>query len=340
MKKKLLIFGGVTVGVFLLLVAGQRLFWTSSVIIEKPHRGPAVEAVYATGTVEPTVSVPIAPRTVSRLMSLNVDEGQTVMKGDVLAQLEDTDLQSSVTELTSKLAFAKSDFDRKEKLLKSRSVSQDAYDQAKANLESAQAQLDKASAQANYMKLIAPADGLIIKRDGEIGEIISAGQPVLYLSCCAPLRITAEVDEEDISAIKIGQDVLIQADAFPDKTFDGKISAITPMGDSVARSYRVRMAFKGQDVPFMIGMTVETNIILAKHEDALLIPTNCIGPKKKIQIVKKGKIDIVQPQLGIEGIDSTEVLSGITESDTLACPYNPDLKSGDAVKTERPEPDA
>ena len=112
------------------------------------------------------------------------------------------------------------------------------------------------------MTLVAPADGLITRRDGEVGEYVPVGQPIFYLSCCAPLRISVEVDEEDIPRVVIGQKVLIQNDAFLGQVFEGKVSAITPRGDSTARSYRVRVTFNDDHHPMMIGMTAETNIIL------------------------------------------------------------------------------
>jgi RND family efflux transporter MFP subunit len=240
----------------------------ASITAVHPALGPAVQAVYATGTVEATVMIPIASRISARLMELNVDEGKTVTKGEVLAQLEDEDLQHSIKQLQVQEDFAKREFDRNDDLVKHNIVSKQAYDQAKSNLEAAQSATHAAQAQANYLKLLAPADGLIIKRDGEIGQVIPANQPVFWLSCCAPLRISAEVDEEDIAQVKPNQAVLIRADAFPGQVFNGKVQAVTPKGDPIARSYRVRVEFTGE-TPLQIGMTAETNIIIGEQKDAL-----------------------------------------------------------------------
>ena len=112
----------------------------------------------------------------------------------------------------------------------------------RADLDAAAASGRRAETQRDFMALTPPADGLIIRRDGEIGQFIPAGQAVFYLSCCAPLRVTAEVDEEDISRVHIGQKVVLRADALPGEILDGHVSEITPKGDPVARSYRVRVA--------------------------------------------------------------------------------------------------
>lgn len=311
-------------------------FWvlTKDVTVTTPHTGQAVEAVYATGTVEPTIQVPLAPRNAAHLIELRALEGQTVKRGEILARLEDQEQQAAIANLNARIVFAQSDFTRKEQLLKTRSVSRDILEQAKAELDSLNAQLEQAKAQASYFTLIAPADGLIIKRDGEIGELIAAAQPIFYMSCCAPMRITAEVDEEDIPQVVVGQEVLIQSDAFPDKVYHGKITSVTPKGDSVARSYRVRMSFDDAQNPFMIGMTVETNIIIQKIDNALLIPATAIANKNQVQVVRGNELQTVTVQTGIQNVDDVQITSGLAASDTVIVPFNKVLKDGQKLRTK------
>lgn len=318
---------------FAIGIAIPRYVLTKTVTVSTPHKGQAIEAIYATGTVEPTIMIPIAPRTAGHLAEMAGNEGQTVRKGDILARLEDTEQQAAIAELTAKLTFASADFKRKQQLYKAQSVSRDILEAAKADLESLTAQLEKAKAQAGYLTLISPADGLIIKRDGEIGEMIGAAQPIFYISCCAPLRITAEVDEEDIPQVREGQDVLIQSDAFPDQVFQGKISSITPKGDPVARSYRVRMTFDNQASPLRIGMTAETNIITKKSENALLVPATAIGKENTVQTIRNNQVARSIVKTGIKDIDTIEILSGLSEDDIVMTTFNPDLEDGQKVRT-------
>jgi RND family efflux transporter MFP subunit len=299
-----------------------------------PHLGQAVEAVYATGNVEPTIMVPISPRVTAHLIELMAVEGQTVKKGDILARLEDNEQKAAIADLTAKLIFAEKDLNRKLELLKTKSISKDFLDSAQSEFDSLTAQIEKAKAQASYLTLIAPADGLIIKKDGEIGELITSGQPILYMSCCAPLRISSEVDEEDIPKIKLDQPVLIQSDAFPDKIYNGKIIGITPMGDSVARSYRVRIGFDTNDHPFMIGMTVETNIIIQKIDNATLIPQKALGKNNMVQRVQGNVVQLTKVETGIQNTDTIQITSGLTPSDTAVIPYNEDLEDGQKIRTE------
>jgi len=105
----------------------------------------------------------------------------------------------------------------------------------------AEAAVKRAQAQRDYNQLVAPADGIVLRRDGEPGQFVAAGQAVLTLACCAPLRVSAEVDEEDIPRVVVGQKVTLRTDALPGRLFDGEVADITPKGDPVSRSYRVRI---------------------------------------------------------------------------------------------------
>lgn len=310
---------------------GKWLINGESVIVTHPVRGTAVRAVYATGTVEPTVMMPISPRSTARLVELQTDEGSTVTKGQILAQLEDNDLQQSIKQAQAREDFARKEFERNSVLIKNKVVAKQVYDQAKADLDAAIAATEAVKAQADYLKLTSPVDGLIIKRDGEIGQTIAANTPVFWLSCCAPLRISAEVDEEDIAKVEVGQKVLIRADAFSEKVFNGKVQAITPKGDPIARSYRVRIELVGE-TPLKIGMTAETNIIISEKTDALLVPASAID-KDKVLTVTNGHVEEKQVSLGIKGDKQVEITEGLSSDDLVIVKRNKKLKNGDKIHT-------
>lgn len=295
----------------------------------------AVEAVYATGTVEPSVMIPLSPKATGRLTAINADEGARVQKGAVLARFEDQDVAALVQQLTAQVTLAEKEFMRKEKLFSKKYVSVDAFDQARANLDVARAALKEALAKSDFLTLLAPADATIIRRDGEVGEVISAGTPVFYLSCCSPLRISAEVDEEDIVHVKNGMDVLIQSDAFPDQMFHGTVAAVTPKGDPVARSYRVRISFD-EDTPLMIGMTAETNIIYNRADQAILVPVEAVNVKNnRVQRVISGVVEEVPVEVGIRGVRQIQIVKGVAAGEEIVVPFDPNLEAGRAVSAKK-----
>lgn len=293
-----------------------------------PLRGPAVQAVYATGTVEATVMLPVAPRQSARLVELLVDEGQVVEKDTVMARLEDGDLQKMLAELQAQENLAQKEYARKNPLAENGVISKESIDRVKAELDKAIAAVERARVNLDYMKLMAPESGTVIRRDGEIGELIPVGQPVFWMACCGNLRIDAEVDEEDIPIVRVGQKAVISADAFPDEVFHGIVQGITPKGDALSRSYRVRI-----DLPpgtkLMIGMTAETNIVIREVPDALLLPASAIQ-NGRVGIVQGDRIVMKEIETGAATPEATEIRSGLTADDTVVR----DL--GEAVNAEKP----
>lgn len=320
--------------VALLCIAAAGVYWAllpPAVAVVAPHRGPAVQAVYATGTVEPTVMVPIAPRGTARLVELKADEGDTVEKGQLLARLENEDLSRATEAAEAEERYAKAQLDRQAPLVERGVAARSAYDRALADWEKARALRERAAAEARYLDLAAPAAGTIIRRDGEAGQVVGADKPIFWLSCCAPLRVSAEVDEEDIAQVRAGQEVLIRADAFSGKIFHGTVQSITPKGDPVARTYRVRISLPA-DTPLMIGMTAETNIVLRRAENALLVPAGAVK-EDTAWVVENGRVEPRRVTIGARGASEVEILSGIDVGDRIIAAPGPGLKAGQAVRS-------
>lgn len=299
------------------------------VAVVHPGYGPAVQAVYATGTVEPAIMMPIAPRLGARIVSLAVDEGAIVTKGQVLAQLESDDLRNNVVQLAAQEEYARRQYLRYEALVKGGVVARQTFDQARANWLAARAATAASRAQIGYMTLVAPTAGRIIKRDGEVGQFLPVNQPLFWLSCLSPLRISAEVDEEDIALVAVGQQVLIRADAFPGQTFRGHVQQVTPKGDSIARSYRVRILFDGK-VPLQVGMTAETNIVTRHKPHALLVPATAVSGNA-VWLVRDGRLKRQAVTTGIVGKDATEIVDGLTAADSVVLNPDPSFENGARV---------
>ena len=315
---------GISLYIFKLLGAG-------ALDVVHPIRGPAVEAVYATGTVEPTVMIPIAPRQTGRLVALLADEGLKVKQNQPLAQLEDIDLAQMLIENQSRADLAQKQYNRVAGLEKRQAISVQSVDQAKAELDAANAAVAQTQAQLTYLKLLAPEDGYVIKRDGEVGQTIPANQEVFWMSCCAPFRISAEVDEEDIALVQPGQNVTISADAFPGKIFKGAVTSVTPKGDPIARSYRVRIALDG-DTPLMIGMTAEANIIAHENKDALLVPASAVI-NGKLWVAENGALKSIAVETGAKTTKAVEIIKGLDENALVIMDAGQTLSESKPVQT-------
>lgn len=305
--------------------------WPATVAAAQPTRGPAIEAVYATGVVEPTVMMPVAPRAGGRLASLQVDEGAKVRRGQVLARIEAADLEHTVREMLARERLARTQYERTKDLVAQKFVSPAELDRAHTELDAARAAAERARAQRDYSQLLAPADGLVLRRDGEIGQFIPAGQPVFTLACCAPLRVAAEVDEEDIVRVVVGQKVTLRGDALPKQVFDGEVAEITPKGDPVARSYRVRIRFADpaavETAGVRSGMTMDANLIVARREGALLIPNRALH-SLEVWVIEQGRLRKRAVKPGVAGTERTEIVSGLADGDTVVLAPADALREG------------
>ncbi|MDP4301265.1 efflux RND transporter periplasmic adaptor subunit [Leptothrix discophora] len=276
--------GWLIAGVLLAVAIGGGTWWWRlsplEVTTARVGRGPAVEAVYATGLVEPTVQMPVAPRTGGRLVQWLVEEGAQVRRGQVLARLQATELDQTVQELGAREKLARIQLDRTQALVSEQFLSRAELDRVQAEVSAAEAATRRAQAQRDDMELRAPADGTVLRRDGEPGQVIAAGQTLYTLACCAPLRVTAEVDEEDIVRVRRGQRVLLRSEALPGRVFEAEVADITPKGDPVARSWRVRIRPREAAVleaaGARAGMTMDANIVIARRDDVLLMPSRAL----------------------------------------------------------------
>lgn len=322
----------------IVLVAVAAVLWWRegpvAVTVVAPSRGPAVEAIYATGSVEPTVMLPIAPRVAGRIVELNVDEGSRVKSGQVLARLDDMDLVRTIEELEARERYASSQFERAQQLVGQGFMAKAELDRTRAELDVAQAAAKRAYALRDFMVLRPPADGLIIRRDGEVGQFIPAGQAVFVLSCCAPLRVTAEVDEEDIPRVRVGQKVVLRGDALPGEVFDGDVSDITPKGDPVARSYRVRIRLANPG-KLQVGMTVDANLVVARRENALLVPATALQDNA-VWLVEDGRLRRQPVRTGLVGSGRAEILEGLRLDSRIVDSPSEDLRAGRAVRIRSP----
>ena len=317
----------------LIAAAGAAYWWYAgplTVTVVTPTRGPAIEAIYATGTVEPSVMLPLAPRVAGRIVALLADEGQSVRRGEVLARLDTSDLDHTVAELAARARYARSDFERVQALIQRGVAAAADLDRTRADLEAATAVLGRAQAQRDFMLLTSPAAGEVIRRDGEVGQYIPSGQPVFFLACCAPLRVTADVDEEDIPRVYAGQKVVLRADALPGKSFDGEVSEVTPKGDPVARSYRVRIRL-ATPMAFRVGMTVDANLIVTERPAALLVPTSALA-NGALWIIDRGRLHRQPVTTGIAGPARTEILAGLAADARIVDSPAEGLREGRAAR--------
>jgi HlyD family secretion protein len=205
--------------------------------------------------------------------------------------------------------------------------------QAQAQVAEDQANLKQLEEQLSYTDITSPIDGIVLSRDVQLGDAVSS---ILVLGSTATLVMTlgdtsevyvkGKVDESDIGKVYIGQPARIKVESFKDKTFDGKVTKISPMGvekDNVT-TFEVRVSIQNPGGELKAEMTANAEIILEEHKNVLQIPEGAIlydkDKKASVEIPdpkgKDGK-DKVAVNIGISNGAKTEVLSGLKEGDQV-----------------------
>jgi RND family efflux transporter MFP subunit len=325
----------ILITVLIVLVTGAAAGWWRfgrgpQVAAVAAVRGTAVEIVYATGGVEPVRWAKVASVIRDRIIEICDCEGKTVAKGDVLVRLDSRQVEAGLKELKAREDFLKREMSRVSELITRGSATAQAHERAAMDLQTVQGLISVQTEKIADYTIVAPMNGVVLRRDGEIGEIAEAGQILFRIGVPKPLQVVAEVNEEDIPRVALGQTVLFRTDAFPDRRLEGKVSEITPMGDVAAKTFRIKIALP-DDTPLQPGMSVEANIVTREKPNALLIPADAL--KGNVVFVIDGtRVHKHDVTAGIRGARTAEILSGLSEGERVASPAATDLTDGARVR--------
>ncbi len=310
-------------------LAGWFIWRPVGVSVATPWRGDAAEIVYASGVVEPRIWAKVTPLVRERIVEQCNCEGSHVAKGDTLARLDATEAQAVLAELEARLNLSRDDFRRLTILAERNTASQQALDRARTEVVQLEALVAGQKARLASYVLSAPSGGIVLRQDGEVGEVAELGTVLFWVGEPMPLVVVADVNEEDIPRVKPGQRTLLKSDAFPGQSLEALVDRITPKGDPVTKTYRVYFRLP-DDTPLRIGMSTDANVITRVSEKALLIPS-VAAEGNKIFVVEDGKARLREVTIGIRGTNGVEVLSGLDDHARIVSPYPQGLTDGARV---------
>ncbi len=332
------------VAALLFVIAGGVVAWRTLQPLEistiSPSRGTAIEAVYATGIVEPEVSADVGNTLAGRVIEVLVNEGDIVQQGQALARMDDAQLARSLEQSRAALALAEREAGRLQTLLKRGFATKADLDRAQTTYEQARAQVALVEQQMADQQISSPLNGVVLARHVEPGQIMSANQKLFTVGAPKPLRISADVDERDMPRVQLGARVAATATAFAGQVFTASITRLRPLGDSNARTYRVQAQLP-DDAPLLPGMTVDVNIILAERPNALLLPSSAIVHDKTadtaaVWLVQNGRLKQQLVAVGAEAPVTTEILGGLDERSVVALSPRREWQAGQRVRTLAP----
>jgi HlyD family secretion protein len=254
-------------------------------------RGPITQAVTATGTLNPVVNVQVGSQVSGNIAKLFVDFNSQVKAGQVVAQIDPALFQATVTQAEGDLAstqaaleLARVNAKRTQDLFASKTSSQADLDQAMANLHQAEANvkikqgaLDKAKADLEHCTITSPIDGVVISRNVDVGQTVAASlqAPVIFqiANDLTKMQIDSNVAEADVGVLEVGQDVDFTVDAFPMRTFHGKVVQVrnAPITVQNVVTYDTVIGVSNPDLKLKPGMTANVSIVIAHKDNVLQI---------------------------------------------------------------------
>jgi hypothetical protein len=173
---------------------------------------------------------------------------------------------------------------------------------------------------------------MVLRRDGEVGEIVGPTDVLFWVGPPAPMQVVAEINEEEITRIAVGQKAFLRTEAFSAQALRATVSQITPKGDPTRKTFRVYLLLP-RDTPLRIGMTVEVNIIHREKAAAVVVPAEAVAANA-VQVVSNGKIRRVPVTVGIRGSRNVEIMSNVSKDTTVLSPARADLADGTRVRIE------
>jgi RND family efflux transporter MFP subunit len=293
---------------------------------------PVSEAVYGTGTVEPERWAKVVPLQRRRLIELCRCEGQVVRAGQVLGRQDDAEERSALEQMEINRGQLERDLGRAEKDRDKNDAARTEYEQRWTKLEEAKSRIAAQKVHLESLVLKAPLDGMVLRRDGEVGEIAGPTDVLFWVGPPAPMQVVAEVNEEEINRIVSGQKAFLRSEAFPGRALRATVSQITPKGDPTRKTFRVYLRLP-QDTPLRIGMSVEANIIFREKPAAIVVPAEAIAGDW-VQTIDDGQVRRVPVTVGIRGNRNTEIKGDIAKGTTVLSPVRRDLADGTRIRID------
>ncbi|MCR5313854.1 MAG: efflux RND transporter periplasmic adaptor subunit [Bacteroidaceae bacterium] len=253
-------------------------------------------SITATGTIEPVTKVEVGTQVSGIIDKIYVDYNSEVKKGQVIAELDKTNLlselasaQSNLSNAQSELTYQKANYNRYKTLYDKGLVSANDFESAKLSFDKAQQTVKvqqqtvtKAQTNLGYATITAPIDGVVLSKEVEEGQTVAASMttPTLFIIAqdLTDMRVIADIDEADIGGVKEGQRVSFTVDAYPDDTFEGKVTQVRQEAttESNVVTYEVVISAPNDDLKLKPGLTASVTIFTLEKNNILAVPNKAL----------------------------------------------------------------
>ena len=271
-----------------------------------------------------------------KLIKLNVEEGDRVSQGQLIAKVDDEMLRLQLDNAEVAIEGYKNDDARYSNLSKENAIPAVQVEKTKLGLRSSEIQKNQIQKQLRSTSITAPFSGVVTKKMVDLGSFIGAGTPVVELTDISSLKLTVNVPERDILKFKLGQTVEIKADIYGDRMFKGKVSNIGVQADK-SHNFKIQIVIPNPKQELMAGMYGSVSLSNDKSTTALAIPRKALVGSSKdphVYVIRNGKAELTSFNAGTSDGDYIEVISGLSKSDRIVVKGQVNLQNKSKVKTK------
>ena len=319
-----------------------------------------MNSITATGTIEPVTSVTVGTQVSGIVSKLFVDYNSVVKKGQVIAELDKTNLMSQLNTAKTQLATAQSqlnyqtaNYKRYKTLFEKGLVAADDFDnaklsytQAKEQVASAKEEVQRAQTNLGYATITSPIDGVVLSKSVEEGQTVAASFSTPELFTIAQdltnMQVVADVDEADIGDVKEGERVTFTVDAYPDDTFEGEVKQARQEATTTNNvvTYEVVISAPNADLKLKPGLTANVTIYTAERKGVLSVPSKALrftpqketvgkmkivdaaNAKNKVWTIEGNSIVAHKVNVGMTDGTNTQIVGGIAEGTKVVTGLN------------------
>ena len=319
-----------------------------------------MNSITATGTIEPVTSVTVGTQVSGIVSKLFVDYNSVVKKGQVIAELDKTNLMSQLNTAKTQLATAQSqlnyqtaNYKRYKTLFEKGLVAADDFDnaklsytQAKEQVVSAKEEVQRAQTNLGYATITSPIDGVVLSKSVEEGQTVAASFSTPELFTIAQdltnMQVVADVDEADIGDVKEGERVTFTVDAYPDDTFEGEVKQVRQEATTTNNvvTYEVVISAPNADLKLKPGLTANVTIYTAERKGVLSVPSKALrftpqketvgkmkivdaaNAKNKVWTIEGNSIVAHKVNIGMTDGTNTQIVGGIAEGTKVVTGLN------------------
>ena len=295
-----------------------------------------VDAFYAsTATLIAEEEAAVVARTQGVVEQIFVEEGDHVVAGTPLAQLDPRRLELEVARTRTNIESYERAFERSKRLYETKMISPDAYDQALYNLERENASLNLQLYELDEATIKAPIDGVITLRHIKLGNTLNSNDRAFELKRSDVVEAVLNVPEKELPKLKKGQLAIVLIDALDAAEFEGVVNRVSPEIDPSSGTFRVTVSLDNPDNTLKPGMFARVSVLYDSNENTLLVAREAVVTQKdenSVFVVKAGQATRQTITIGYAMGSSVEVLEGLDEGDQVVITGQGGLRDGASVR--------